>query len=131
MRACQCPNCKAHISYDDSREFGFCQYCGSKIMLDDYRSTHRVIDTARMHETETERIIRLRELELKEKEKERKQTFKITICIIACAITLVFIILGIKLLENGEEQGFVGFCLIIGGITTVSITFSSAFHDKK
>ena len=72
MRACQCPNCNAHISLDDSRDFGFCQYCGTKIMLDDYRSTHRVVDEARIHETETDRIIRLKELELEEKKRERE-----------------------------------------------------------
>ena len=29
-----CPNCKANIELDDSREFGFCQYCGTKILLE-------------------------------------------------------------------------------------------------
>lgn len=28
-----CPNCKANLELDDSREFGFCQYCGTKIFL--------------------------------------------------------------------------------------------------
>ena len=29
-----CPNCKANLELDDSREFGFCQYCGTKILLE-------------------------------------------------------------------------------------------------
>ena len=72
MRACQCPNCNAQISLDDSRDFGFCSYCGTKIMLDDYRSTHRVVDEARIYESETEKLIRLKELELEEKKRERE-----------------------------------------------------------
>lgn len=30
--AMKCPNCSANIELDDSREFGFCSYCGTKVM---------------------------------------------------------------------------------------------------
>ena len=72
MRSCQCPNCNAQLSLDDRRDFGFCQYCGTKIMLDDYRSTYHIVDEARIRETETDRIVRLKELELEEKKRERE-----------------------------------------------------------
>ncbi len=72
MRSCTCPNCNASLTVDDNnREFAFCQYCGAKIMLDDYRSTHRVVDEAKIKQVETERIIRLRELEIEEREIEK------------------------------------------------------------
>ena len=29
----KCPNCAGDIDLDDSREFGFCMYCGSKVMI--------------------------------------------------------------------------------------------------
>ena len=29
----KCPNCSGDIELDDSREFGFCVYCGSKVMI--------------------------------------------------------------------------------------------------
>ena len=29
-----CPNCKTNLELDDTREFGFCQYCGTKILLE-------------------------------------------------------------------------------------------------
>ena len=32
--ALKCPNCSSDIMLDDSREFGFCQYCGTKIIQD-------------------------------------------------------------------------------------------------
>lgn len=34
MVALKCPSCGADIELDDSREFGFCNYCGTKIMQD-------------------------------------------------------------------------------------------------
>lgn len=33
--ALKCPNCNADIELDQDREFGFCNYCGSKIMIAD------------------------------------------------------------------------------------------------
>ena len=69
MRSCFCPSCGASLSFDDNnKDFGFCQYCGTKIMLDDYRSTHRIVDEARIQEAENERIIRMREMDIEEKE---------------------------------------------------------------
>jgi len=31
--ALKCPNCSGNLELEDSREFGFCQYCGTKIMI--------------------------------------------------------------------------------------------------
>jgi len=33
MKALICPQCGANIDLDDTREFGFCTYCGAKIQL--------------------------------------------------------------------------------------------------
>lgn len=33
MVALKCPSCAANISIDDSREYGFCSYCGTKVQL--------------------------------------------------------------------------------------------------
>lgn len=30
--ACKCPQCSADLEFDESRDFMFCQYCGSKIL---------------------------------------------------------------------------------------------------
>lgn len=69
MRTCTCPNCSASLEIDDSnRDFAFCQYCGAKIMLDDYRSTQRIVDEAAIKRAEVEHDIRLKELALEEKQ---------------------------------------------------------------
>ena len=35
MKAMVCPQCSANLSLDDSREFGFCTYCGAKIQINE------------------------------------------------------------------------------------------------
>lgn len=36
-----CPNCGAEMNLDSSREFGFCQYCGTKVVQDRIVVEHR------------------------------------------------------------------------------------------
>lgn len=36
-----CPQCGAQVQLDDSREFGFCSYCGTKIVQDKVVVEHR------------------------------------------------------------------------------------------
>lgn len=37
MLQLKCPNCGADIALDDTRDFGFCSYCGTKVLLDEYK----------------------------------------------------------------------------------------------
>lgn len=37
----KCPDCGADIELDDSREFGFCNYCGTKVMQDKVVVEHK------------------------------------------------------------------------------------------
>lgn len=37
MLQLKCPNCGADITLDDTREYGFCSYCGTKVLLDEYK----------------------------------------------------------------------------------------------
>ena len=39
--ALKCPSCGAEIELDSSREFGFCQYCGTKIVQEKVVVEHR------------------------------------------------------------------------------------------
>ena len=39
--ALKCPNCGGDLQFEDSHDFGFCQYCGTKIMLQE-ALTHKV-----------------------------------------------------------------------------------------
>ena len=35
MKTLNCPNCSGQITLDDSRDFGFCSYCGTKIQINE------------------------------------------------------------------------------------------------
>lgn len=39
--ALKCPSCGAEITLDETREFGFCQYCGTKIVQEKQVIEHR------------------------------------------------------------------------------------------
>lgn len=92
MKTFNCPNCNASLSFDNDREFGFCQYCGTKVMLDDYRSVHRYVDEARIKEAEANKAIRLKELELEEKKREQQRKSKKVKHIFILGFVLFFII---------------------------------------
>lgn len=69
-RMVKCPGCGADLTVkDDNRDFMFCEFCGTKIRLDDYQETHRFVDEARIQESKD-----AKELELKKMEQERWQT---------------------------------------------------------
>ena len=44
--ALTCPNCSGDIQLDDTKEFGFCMYCGKKVMIERIRQTV-VIDNSK------------------------------------------------------------------------------------
>lgn len=84
MRKCTCPNCNANLQFGEDREFGFCEFCGTKILLDDYRTTHRFVDEAKVHEVDAMTMLRLKELELEEKrDQEKKEKLKMKFKVLA------------------------------------------------
>ena len=119
MRRCICPNCGAELQIDvKNRDFAFCQYCGSKIMLDDYRSTHRIVDEARIKEADIDKLIRLKELELKEKEMSQARKGRM----IAYIVALAFVLIGLLLSFVYEGAPLMGIAI---GAWIAFITFSS------
>ena len=89
--AVKCPQCEADLSIEEGRPFAFCTYCGTKVIIkDENEHIYRNIDEARIKESETERIVRLRELELEEKEKTHERKTKM----ISYGIALAFVLIG-------------------------------------
>ena len=57
-RTVKCPGCGADLTVkDDNRDFMFCEFCGTKIRLDDYQETHRFVDEARIQESRYEFVV--------------------------------------------------------------------------
>lgn len=150
MRACFCPNCGASLNFDDNnRDFGFCQFCGAKIILDDYRSTHRVVDEARIHEDETNRMIKMREMEMEERERDkkreetaarehqiemeylRKNRLQLIKTLASFFVALILILIGIFSFQSSDESAeLFGVLVIILSTVTVS-EISKTGEDKK
>lgn len=99
----QCPNCGANLSVESYREYAFCSYCGTKVMINnDNVHIYRTYDEAALRQAETDRMVRLRELELKEKEANRKRLFMLLPYAVALAFILVGAIISIFDSTTGE-----------------------------
>lgn len=129
MRNCKCPNCNAALSFSDDRDFGFCEYCGTKILLDDYRSTQRIVDEAKIRQVEAEKEIRLKELALQEsrynqqaKEKERNTKVRRILTYIWIGVSVILTTICVLLMSSGNDfglgfimLGYLDLPIIIGG----------------
>lgn len=78
----KCPSCGAQLSVEEGRDYTFCQYCGTKIILEkDNVFIYRHIDDADIKRAETERIIKLKELEIEERSHKKRSVQKIAMLI--------------------------------------------------
>lgn len=72
-RTVKCPGCGADLTVkDDNRDFMFCEFCGTKIRLDDYQETHRFVDEARIQESKDAKELELRKMEFEERKRKEK-----------------------------------------------------------
>ena len=92
-RTVKCPGCGADLTVkEDNRDFMFCEYCGTKVRLDDYQETHRYVNEADVRKVEAEKEIQLKKMEMEErKQKESDEFFRkywkhLLIFVIACQI---------------------------------------------
>lgn len=94
----KCTNCNANLSVEEKREFLFCEYCGTKLILDNENEhIYRHIDEAEVKRAETEQLIKLKELEIAEKrheENKQKLKFKIIITFIGVLLGIIGVIIG-------------------------------------
>jgi len=96
-RTVKCPSCGAELMVKDgNRDFMFCEYCGTKIRLDDYQETHRFVDEARIQESKDAKELELKKMEFEEK--KRKESNKIGfVCLGLLVLMPVIIEICVKL----------------------------------
>lgn len=95
MKTFKCPSCDADLSFSEDREFGFCEYCGTKIMLENHRVTQRIIDEAKIKEAEVrekELDFEIKKLNIKlEKEQSLKKRKRIVLRTYFVSFSILFI----------------------------------------
>lgn len=73
-RTVKCPGCGADLTVKDgNRDFMFCEFCGTKVRLDDYQETHRFVDEAKVRRVDAFKDIAMRGMELHEKKRQEER----------------------------------------------------------
>ena len=100
-RTVKCPSCGAELMVKDgNRDFMFCEYCGTKIRLDDYQETHRFVDEARIKESENQKELELKRMEFEEK-KRHEHDAQAKKVLVGALILMLLLSLFIWLSEKG------------------------------
>lgn len=123
-----CPNCNANLDdIDPSRPFCYCQYCGTKIALDDgtIRKETHIYDEAKIKETESSERVKMREMDIEREHSKQMNAILKYVLIFAAALFVVGIILAAFDVEIGGDIIF--FEIIIGAWGVIL----KLAHDKK
>lgn len=76
-RTVKCPSCGAELTVKEgNRDFMFCEYCGTKVRLDDYQETHRFVDEARIQESKDAKELEMKRMEFEKWKKEEENNDK-------------------------------------------------------
>ena len=74
----------------------FCEFCGTKVRLDDYQETHRFVDEARIQESKDAKELELKKMEFEER--KRKEDLKSAFAIIKVSLGITLGGLGILII---------------------------------
>lgn len=124
-----CPNCNGSLdNIDPNRKYCYCQYCGTKILIDDEvnrRETH-IYDEAKIKETESTERVKMREMDVK-RERSKQMNEIIKYALIFAAVLLV---VGIVLAAFDVE---IGWYIILLEMLAAALVFDYAIihKDKK
>lgn len=101
-RTVKCPGCGADLTVKDgNRDFMFCEYCGTKVRLDDYQETHRYVNEAQVKGVEAFKDIAMKRMEFQEKKRQEKKeeeernrkygAIVAGVCVVIVVVGLIFI----------------------------------------
>lgn len=125
----RCPNCNANLTnIDSSLKQCFCQYCGTKIVLDEniIRKETHIYDEAKIKETESKEAIHLKELEIEKGIRKQKIIIGSVLLIGAVILVIVGMMMGQSI--NASMVKFMGYML---GIVAVVDLVSANDREKK
>lgn len=105
----KCPECEAALDIEEGRQYFFCSYCGTKVMVQNENEyTYRHIDEASIKQAETDRMVRMRQLDMEEHISTQGSGLKkilTSIWIVLSLIIITICIVNIAIL-NDYDTGF-------------------------
>lgn len=120
----KCPSCGAALQVEEGRQFTFCQYCGTKIMIsDEEKVTIRYIDDAGLTRAQTEQMVQMKEIELQEKRQKNQRAWWIVGAVV-CGLMLVAgaVLMATKSYSAGYTlMSMAVFLGLFGGMTLLAI----------
>ena len=118
MVSCKCPECKAELEISGDREYAYCQYCGTKILLhNDNVKVFRKIDEAEIKKTESNERMYNRMLD-REDRKLSLKTKGIIAYVIICLVMCLASYLSYKF-----KAGFTSVVLVMATIVLITMPF--------
>lgn len=131
LTSLKCPECDASLDIPENTSQFFCQYCGTKILLNNSNEhITRHIDEAEFKRAETDEKVKIYEMELKLKEleiKEKNKKIKIKALIIYLVILGILTLLSLLFSKIDSELsaniGVIAIILFAVGMTVCSIMY--------
>lgn len=123
-----CPNCNANLdNIDPSRPFCYCQYCGTKIALDDgtIRKETHIYDEAKIKETESSERVKMREMDLEHEHSKQMNEILKYVLIFAAVLLAIGLILAAFDVEIGWYIILIEMAFGAWGVVL------KLMHDKK
>ena len=113
----KCPGCNANIEIESGRKQYFCQYCGTKILVDDSSRTYTHVHIDKTREKEIEFETKKFEYEQK---KEKSKTRKKLAIIISMMISLLLAIITFLMVKEDFSIKLNFIILLIGSIIAMA-----------
>lgn len=92
LNSVKCPDCGASLPVEEGRTQVFCSYCGTKIIItNENEHIFRTIDEASVKQSDTDRMVRMRELDLEEQRANHGNGVKKVLTIIWIVLSLIIL----------------------------------------
>lgn len=137
LRTYHCPNCNGELEVDvEGRDFIFCQYCGSKILLqNENEHIYHTIDEAKIKHAETEQLVELKKLEMAEKQRqadEKTKSIKIKVSIILAVVGILMMTIGYLAGDaSGDSDSGLYMISMVGFFPLMGAAYIWLFSSKK
>ena len=136
--SCNCPECGAHLKYEEGRKSMFCSFCGANIILhneNEYEYVYKTIDVAKIKEAETKRYVLEKQIQIAEKSKVRN-SIKRKSALVILSVGIILAIVGAIVLyitNEGEDSPLFIIPTVGGGMIVLSmymLVFSATSNDS-